>query len=293
MNSQVNRRMFIKNSIFAAGAVSLGITEVTYAQENKSTRWALLSDTHIPADKAEVWRGFSMYNNMQALMPGVAASKPDGIAITGDIARLTGKVEDYVVVKECVDQLTTTAPVYMALGNHDHRKNFNAAFASLPGEMASVKGKHVTVVNSGPMRMIFLDSLNITNNVAGLLGHAQRKWLDKYLKESDKRPTIILLHHTFGESDSGLLDDLRFFKVILPQRQVKAVFYGHSHGYVYSKNEDLDLINLPSTAYAFGEKTPVGWVDAMFTATGAVLKLNATDGNKADDGKVTELQWRV
>ena len=293
MVNRVNRRAFIKNSIFAAGAVSLGITEITYAGENKSTRWALLSDTHIPADKTEVRQGSSMYNNMQTLMPGVAESKPDGIGITGDIARLRGKVEDYVVVKECVDKLAATAPVYMALGNHDNRKNFSATFPSLAGEKIPVKGKHVTVVNSAPVRLIFLDSLNITNNAAGLLGQAQRKWLDKYLKKSDKRPTIILQHHTFGGSDGALLDDLRFFKVILPHRQVKAVFYGHSHRYRYSKNKDLDLINLPSTAYTFDKKAPIGWVDAKFTATGAVLKLNATEGNKTDDGKFTELKWRV
>jgi hypothetical protein len=180
----------------------------------------------------------------------------------------------------------------MALGNHDNFKNFRAAFPSSPGELMPVKGKQVTVVNAGPVRLIFLDSLQITNNTAGLLGQAQRKWLDQYLKDSDKTPTLLFLHHTFGDSDGSLLDDIRFFNVILPQRQVKAVIYGHSHNYNFTRQEDLDLINLPSTAYNFGDTLPVGWVDATFTAAGATLKLNAIAGNQADDGKVTEISWR-
>ncbi len=287
----LNRRAFIKSSIFTAGAVSLGVTEVSLAAAAESCRWALLSDTHLPADKTEEWRGFSMVKNMDALLPDLAASKPDGIGITGDLARLKGLPEDYVVVKEYVEKLSQTAPVFMALGNHDNFKNFNAAFSATSGDKMPVKGKHVTVVNTGPMRFIFLDSLQITNYTAGLLGKAQRHWLDKYLKEEDRKPTILFLHHTFGEGDGNLQDDLRFFNVVLPQRHVKAVVFGHSHGYRFAKQDDLDLINLPSTAYTFGGH-PVGWVDATFTAAGVSLKLNAVAGNKADNGKVTEIKWR-
>lgn len=288
----LNRRAFIKSSIFAAGAASLGITEITYGASEKMCRWALLSDTHLPANKAEEWSGFSMVKNMEKVVPGVAAAKPDAICITGDVARLKGLPEDYVVAKEYVDLLSNIAPVHMALGNHDNLKNFNAAFPETQGDKIPIKGKHVTVVNSGPVRLIFLDSLQITNYTAGLLGTAQRKWLDKYLKEQDKRPTFILFHHTMGEGDGNLQDDLRFFNVVLPQRNVKAVIFGHSHAYRFSKQDDLDLINLPSTAYVFGKASPVGWVDATFTATGASLRLNVVAGNKTDDGKVTEIKWR-
>ena len=289
----LNRRSFIRNSIFTAGALSLGVTEMALAADQKSCRWALLSDTHLPADKAEEWRGFSMVRNMEKLIPGVAAAKPDFIGITGDVARLKGLVEDYVTVKEYVGKLSQSAPVVMALGNHDNYKNFKAAFPECSGETMPVKGKHVTVVNSGPMRMIFLDSLMMTNYTGGLLGTAQRKWLVEYLEKQDKRPTVLYFHHTFGDSDGALHDDIRFFDEVLPLRQVKAVVYGHSHVYQFSKQDDLDLINLPSTAYAFGESQPVGWVDATFTATGASFKLNAVDNNTADDGKITEIKWRA
>ncbi len=289
----LNRRTFLRNSIFTAGAVSLGVTEVSLAADKGSCRWALLSDTHLPADRNEEWRGFSMVRNMEACLPGVAASKPDGIGITGDVARLKGLPGDYVTVKEYVDKLSQTAPVFMALGNHDHFRNFNAAFPETPGEKMPVKGKHVSVVNTGPVRLIFLDSLMMTNYTGGLLGTAQRRWLEKYLDEQEKRPTILCFHHTLGDGDGNLHDDLRFLDLVMPRHQIKALAFGHSHVYRCSKQNDLDLINLPSSAYAFGKSQPVGWVDATFTAAGVTLRLNAVAGNRADDDKVTEIKWRT
>ncbi len=289
----LNRRNFIRGSIFTAGAVSLGIAEFSLAADKESCRWALLSDTHLPANRDEVWRGFSMVKNMEALLPGVAACQPQGIAITGDIARLTGLREDYVTVRECVDQLGRSAPVFMALGNHDNFANFSAAFPETPGAKAPIKGRHISVVNSGPVRLIFLDSLLTTNYTGGLLGTAQRQWLAKYLDEQEKRPTVLCFHHTLGDGDGNLHDDLRFLEAVLPRRQVKALLFGHSHAWHCSKKDDLDLINLPSTAYAFSDRQPVGWVEATFTASGASLKLHAVDGSRESDGAVREIAWRL
>ena len=109
---------------------------------------------------------------------------------------------------------------------------------------------------------------------------------------ADKKPTLLFLHHSFGDEDGNLQDDLRFFNIIQPHRHVKAVFYGHSHRYQFSKQDDLDLINIPSTAYNFDETSPVGWVSAEFTATGASLQLNAIAGNRAEDSNITTIQWR-
>ncbi|MCF7847656.1 MAG: metallophosphoesterase [Kiritimatiellales bacterium] len=293
MASKIMRRTLIKNSVFAVGAASLGITEITYAAQKKFCRWALLSDTHVPADKTENVRGFPIIENLEAAVSQIVGSKLDGVAITGDLARLEGRAEDYAVLGEYVAKLSKTAPVSLVLGNHDHFKNFNAAFNAFPGEKAPVKRKHVMIVNASPMRLILLDSLQITNHTPGLLGYAQRIWLDSYLKSTPETPTLILLHHTFGEKDSNLLDDERFFRIIVPHRQVKAVIFGHSHAYSFTKHADIDLINLPSTAYNFDKQQPLGWVDASFTAHGGAFKLNAVGGCTEQDGSITELQWRI
>lgn len=63
------------------------------------------------------------------------------------------------------------------------------------------------------------------------------------------------------------------------------------NGYNFSKLDDLDLINLPSTAYNYDNTVP-GWVSSELTAVGASFRLNTISGNSEDNNKVTELRWR-
>ena len=60
-------------------------------KEQKAVRWAFLSDTHIPEDVNNNYRGFYPYRNLQKVVPGIVSTMPDGVAITGDLARLSGK----------------------------------------------------------------------------------------------------------------------------------------------------------------------------------------------------------
>ena len=76
------------------------------------------------------------------------------------------------------------------------------------------------------------------------------------------------MHHTLGEGDGDLLDTDRFFQILKPHRQVKAIFYGHSHVYEYGFREGKHLINLPAVGYNFSDAQPVGWLDARFHRRG-------------------------
>ncbi len=66
-------------------------------------RLALLSDTHIPADVAERYRGFSPVENLAKVVPQVAAAPVDGALLGGDLARLKGLPEDYARLREMLD----------------------------------------------------------------------------------------------------------------------------------------------------------------------------------------------
>ena len=180
----------------------------------------------------------------------------------------------------------------MALGNHDNRENFVKVFNEVPGEKQPIKGKHVVVVNKPPARLIILDSLFYVNKVPGLLGKAQRQWLENYLKECDDTPTILCFHHTLGDDDGDLLDVPRLFSTIKPIRKVKAIVYGHSHAYGFSEFEGIHLINLPAVGYNFSDAEPVGWVEAKLTAKGGDFTLHAIAGNKNKDRSLTKLTWR-
>jgi len=295
LSRPMNRRSFIRAGLAAVGALAaIGPAGSFGGNENEKdvTRWAFLADTHIPADVGDNYRGFYPYQNLQKVVPGIISASPDGVAIAGDLARLTGELGDYANLKKLLSPIAEKTPVFMALGNHDHRENFLKTLDDTPGQKQPVRGKHVIIVDKGPIRLIILDSLLYTNKVPGLLGKAQRQWLEDYLRKCDDRPTILCFHHTLADGDGDLLDVPRLFRIIKPIRKVKAILYGHSHAYEFSRFAGIHLINLPAVGYNFSETQPVGWVEARLTAEGGDFTLHGVAGNKDQDGSVRKLTWR-
>jgi len=236
----MNRRTFIKTGLTAVGALTAIVTGCSPAlrkSERRPARWALLADTHIPEDVNNNYRGFYPYQNLQQVIPDIISASPDGVVIAGDLARLTGQLGDYDNLKKLLSPIAEKRPVFMALGNHDNRDNYVKVFDKVSGEKQPVKGKHIVVVNNPTTRLIILDSLFYVNKVPGLLGKAQRQWLENYLKECDNTPTILCFHHSLEDGDGDLLDLPRLFSAIKPIRKVKAILYGHSHAYGFSEFE--------------------------------------------------------
>ncbi len=289
-----NRRSFLKSSAQAAGlltAYGMGLTSVLGAGKANETVMALLSDTHVSEDAQNEYRGFFPFKNLQTVVPQVLAARPDAVLINGDVARLTGEKADYQQAKGLLMPLANQKPIYMTLGNHDHRENILEVF-STPKELQSVKDKRVLVIEQPSTRFVLLDSLMYVNKTPGFLGQSQRTWLGEYLKQSDKKPTVLFVHHTLSDSDSALLDTDKLFGIIKPHRQVKAIFYGHSHEYKYDTLDGIHLINQPAVGYNFSDQEPVGWLTGKFRQNGADLTLHAFAGNRKEDGKTVSLAWR-
>lgn len=291
----MNRRRFIQTGLAAFGTLvtlNSGCGTVLTKADGTKTNLALLADTHIPQDVENNYRGFYPYRNLEKVVPEIISASPDGVFIAGDLARLTGQPGDYANLKKLLNPLAEETPVFMGLGNHDNRENFLKVFDETPGEKPAVKDKHVTVVKTDSVRLIMLDSLLYTDKVSGLLGKAQRQWLENNLKESDETPTILCFHHTLSDGDGDLLDLPRLYSMIAPIRKVKAIVYGHSHVYGFSEFEGIHLINLPAVGYNFSDSDPVGWVQARLTNRGGDFVLHAIGGNLDQDGSVTKLAWR-
>jgi len=297
IHNRLSRREFVKGSLAAVGlaVISNGCCNPNskgVSNEQNPARWAFLSDVHIPEDVANTYRGFLPYKNLETIVPLVVSQAPDAVAITGDLARLTGQVGDYQNLKKLLTPLSEKAPVYISLGNHDNRENFLQVFETLPDKRQSISGKYVVVAENPPVRVIMLDSLLYTDKVPGLLGKAQRQWLTHYLNQDDNTPTVLCFHHTIADGDGDLLDLPRLYDIIVPISKVKAVIYGHSHVYGFSEYKGIHQINLPATGYNFNDKDPVGWVEAQWTVKGGDFILHATAGNRDKDGTVTNLTWR-
>ena len=289
----MDRRKFIGTA--ALGAASVAITSHQIARADHhiggSLHLSLLSDTHIPANVENEYRGFKPVANLDKIVPQVVAAKPTGVIINGDAARLTGEVRDYEQLKKQLAPIAKIAPIYVGLGNHDHRENFFSVIENIPGKRQAVAKKHVVAIEHPVARVLVLDSLLYVDKVAGLLGKAQRDWLSAYLATNDERPVVLFIHHTLGDGDGDLLDIDRVFKLIRKSGKVKAIFYGHSHQYSFAVRDNVHLINLPAVGYNFSDKEPVGWVDSSFRSNGVDLTLNAFAGNLGAHGKMKRLNW--
>jgi Icc protein len=288
--SYPNRREFLQ----AAGAAAFSLKAAGAQSQNaKSIHWAILSDTHLSADMKNEYRGFRPYDNLKRVIPEVQAAKPEVVLINGDLARLEGLSADYELLKATLQPIASSTPLCLSLGNHDDRKNFVGVLGKpAKGEPQPVQDKNVLVVEQPPVRILVLDSLMIVNQAAGLLGKAQRQWLDAFLRSSDETPTLIFVHHTIDDGDTSLLDTERLLSIVTPHKKVKAILYGHSHKYAYDQTAGIHLINVPAVGYNFADSEPVGWVDATIGKDGGEFTLRAFGGNAQQNGKTTSLHWR-
>jgi Icc protein len=281
----IDRRGFLRTALSAGFAARL------QAESAAPSRWALLSDLHCPADLKDVYRGFYSHENLRKAAVAVAKSPAQFCAISGDLARLTGLPADYETFRELMRPVLDKMPVALALGNHDHRANFEKAFPTPQGIRQKVARKVVLSFEWSDLRAVFLDSLLETNVTPGQLGTAQRHWLADYVR-ADERPALLFVHHDFRDEDGSLVDAPKLLETIAPLTQVKAVFYGHSHEYRVETRQGIHLVNVPSTAYNFRDQDPVGWMEMTLSKTGARLLLKATAGNTRMDGTEASLQWR-
>ena len=302
----IDRKQFLSR-VSSLGAATLFSSTVVAAEGDSESKTdsvggvadqskykvAILSDTHIPVNPDDGHRDFSPQENLRRVTPQVVESKPQIAIVNGDAARLDGQAADYEVLRKLLQPIAAVAPIHIGLGNHDDRGNFYQVFpADAESNVAqSVKGKHVSVIETPVARFVVLDSLLYVNKVAGLLGKSQREWLKTYLPTVTDKPIALFVHHTLNDGDGSLLDADRLFGIIKPHKQVKAIFYGHSHRYEVLEQAGVRLINLPAVGYNFSDDQPVGWVDAVFDSKGVSMTLRSIGGNESNNGKTTDVRW--
>jgi Icc protein len=287
---RVSRRQLLKGGLaLAAGAFTFGPRSVLGEGREECARWAFLSDTHIAADPDDRYRGFWPYRNLQEITSQLACDLPEGLVVTGDLARLKGQPEAYANLKTLLAPVAEKRPTYLGLGNHDNREDFFRTFEDDARTREAVDDKHVIVADGGPVRLIVLDTLYRINAISGMLGWLQRTWLETFLQTCDDKPTILFLHHT---PKVDLLDTARLFSIIGPMAKVKAVVYGHTHHFGFSQYKGIHLINVPAAGFNLGDTHPVGWMEAKLTATGGEFLLHAMGGNTRLNGLTTKVPWR-
>src|SRR5881296_3121438 len=166
----VNRRKFLGDSAKALALLALAKGADVFGQEaskaEKLVHFALLSDTHVPADPKNEYRKFLPWENLKKVVPEVIDTHPEGVILNGDAARLTGEIADYQALRQLLAPLAEQTPIYLGLGNHDERDNFFKVFQDPQGARQKIAGKHVLVIERTSLRFLILDSLLYTNKAA-------------------------------------------------------------------------------------------------------------------------------
>ena len=298
-NSALSRRQFFRLALTSAGSLAvLHFKPALSAADATTGHWAFFSDTHIlPADDhAKPQKGLFHYNqhaHLQQAVREAMATQPQGVILTGDLARTAGELGDYQQLDKFLAPLAAKVPLFYAVGNHDDRVNFEKVFTKLLGQRQPVPEKVVQIVEAGPVRFVILDSMMAVNQATGQLGQAQLDWLRGYLAKASAKPVCLCCHHNPDNSGKSYLDWPQLAEIIRPVSAVKAVIFGHSHVYDYKERDGIHLINLPALGYAFKAAQPVGWVAAAFTTGGGSFTLHGIDGPKEEDGKTHQLKWRA
>ncbi|WP_425613688.1 metallophosphoesterase [Anatilimnocola sp. NA78] len=294
--SQPSRRQFL---VYAgvAGAV-LSLQPLVGAEEPADAyqRFALMSDTHIDADAARVSREVNMSDHLKQAWAQVtaAAGKLSGAIVHGDVAHLKGLPGDYAqVAKLLIPAGKTALPLHFMLGNHDDRTSFREVLKS--SAASPLDSHHVTLIETKHANWFLLDSLEKVNGTPGRLGEAQLKWLSAALAAKTDKPAIVSVHHHpqwEGEKIGGIQDTKELFEILVPHKQVKAVFYGHTHNWSQKVHEGIHLVNLPPIAYVFAVDKPSGWVEAAIGPKSMELTLHGIGPANEAHGKKIELAWR-
>lgn len=295
----LSRRQFLTGALATSAGLMLSSRLAAAAgRPVDENAWALLSDSHVAADRAKMARGINMAGQLAAVIADVLDQprRPAAAFINGDLAFNSGEAADYTTFVDLIAPLRAAGvPLHLALGNHDHRERFWSAVREDAAARRPVVDRHVALVRAARANWLMLDSLDKTNSTPGLFGAEQVRWLAKTLDQNPRRPAIVVAHHnpSLSAEKVNIIDEAALFEVLRPRRQVKAFIFGHSHRWnVAQDTSGIHLINLPPTGYVFEPARPAGWVLARLESKGMRLQLRCLDTARPDHGQTVELAWR-
>lgn len=254
---------------------------------------ALLADVHVSGGIFK-----SMASRFSTTMKQVLTlpQRPEAILVAGDCAYLSGGRNDYREFARRISPLLDAGmPLHLTLGNHDDREHF---WSTLPREQQEAHltlGRHAQVLPGRHANWFLLDSLDKTNKSPGELGGQQLEWLAAELDARPNTPALLMLHHDpiRNGGEGSLQDSKSLLSLIRHRRQVKALFFGHTHVWnVAQDRSGIYLVNLPATGYTLWGRSFIGWVDCHVQPGGATLQVHALNRKEDEHGQTARLTWR-
>src|SRR5947208_14030501 len=93
----ISRRQFLTRSLLGGIGLAAGQNIFAALPAIDSNFWALLSDTHLDADRAKLGNGINMADHFEQVSRELLSlpRRPAGLIITGDCAHNSGEKGDY------------------------------------------------------------------------------------------------------------------------------------------------------------------------------------------------------
>ncbi|VVE10357.1 phosphodiesterase [Pandoraea anhela] len=190
--------------------------------------------------------------------------RPDAVIATGDLIDtpyLPEYLSEYEGLRECLSDLEI--PVYLAVGNHDHREGLREAFPA-HGYLRTGNEFIQYRIDLGPLTVLVLD----TQDPPGAGGHlydARLHWLDEQLMACEGRPTIIAMHHPPFDTGIAFMDGYGlsaqgragFGRVSSRHRHIERVICGHLHRSIHARVEGAPGI-MASTCVSTAHQITLG-----------------------------------
>ncbi|APX71780.1 metallophosphoesterase [Companilactobacillus allii] len=212
-----------------------------------------ITDTHLtprgarPANHQQVDPYIKLQNIFQDIesMP----KRPDMVVISGDLIH-EGVEFDYKKLRDIVNYQIEKLqlPIYVILGNHDRT---NAFYQGYLGDKP--QEKYYYNIATSLCDIYFVDSTH-GDIEQGYVNQEQLEWLEKSLNKSDKKMSLIFMHHPVDgpavtHMRYSILQNSQELLDLVNGSNVKAIFSGHIHFSTEFNRDDILCITADSSAY--------------------------------------------
>jgi len=216
---------------------------------------AQISDLHCREDGVGALLSCDNNHNIRRAVARLnsLSPRPDLVIVTGDLTS-AGRPEQYAALSALLEPLEV--PLSLLPGNHDEREPLLEVFANRYGLVNDKHGYVRTVIDSGPLRLVGLDT-TVEGYHQGAIPEDRVEWLDGMLGVAPKKPTLIFMHHPPFETGIWWMDSIGihkgldcFAEVLGRHPQVVGITAGHLHRSIHATFAGVPVTVCPTTCYA-------------------------------------------